>query len=276
MGKIFDIQRFCTDDGPGIRTTVFLKGCPLRCLWCHNPESQRMENEIMFTRDKCTGCGRCAKLSADDTAFVCYSDAKKICGRETSAQEVLDEVMKDSVFYRNSGGGLTLSGGEPLFQPGFAVEILRGAKENGLHTCVETCGFASAEHMVHAAAYTDLFLYDYKETDPEKHRRFTGADSKRILENLGLLEKLGKPVILRCPVIPGYNDQEAHYTGICALADRHKNILHIEIEPGHDLGVGKYAALGREAAPIAPLSREDAEIIVERIRRRTGCPVKLA
>lgn len=276
MGKIFDIQHFCTDDGPGIRTTVFLKGCPLRCLWCHNPESQLAENEILFYREKCTGCGRCRGLTADSGDFVCYSGAKRVCGREATAPEVLEAVMKDELFYKNSGGGITLSGGEPLFQPNFALEILRLSKERGLHTAVETCGFVKPEILCQAAEFTDLFLFDFKETDPEKHRAYTGADNALILENLRLLETMGKDVILRCPIIPGYNDREDHFDGICAVANRHRNILRVEIEPYHAFGEAKYAALGRQSADVVPMRADAADAVVERLRKDCRVQVKKA
>lgn len=273
MGKVFDIQRFCTGDGPGIRTTVFLKGCPLRCLWCHNPESQKRETEIMFYRDKCVSCGRCMGIKEKDADFVCYSDARKLCGRDMTADAVMEEVAKDSIFYRNSGGGLTLSGGEPLFQPEFALEILKKARDSGFNTAVETCGFAKPEDVRKIAEYTDLFLFDYKETNPEKHRAFTGADNRIILENLLMLDGMGKDIVLRCPIIPGYNDREEHFEGIARTADTLRHILRAEIEPCHDLGQHKYAAMGRKKYEIRPLSTEDAEKIIEAIRRRTGVPV---
>lgn len=273
MGKVFDIQRFCTGDGPGIRTTVFLKGCPLKCHWCHNPESQKRETEFMFYSDKCVSCGRCAGITEKDTDFVCYEGAKKICGRDMSVDAVLEEVMKDSIFYKNSGGGLTLSGGEPLFQPEFALEILKKAKEKGLNTAVETCGFAKPEAVREIAEYTDIFLFDFKETDPEKHRAFTGVENGIILENLFMLDTMGKDIVLRCPIIPGYNDREDHYEGIARTADGLRHVLRVEIEPCHDLGQHKYAAVGREKHEISPLSAEDAGKIIEVIQHLTKAPV---
>ena len=249
-GTIFNIQRFCVNDGPGIRTTVFLKGCPLSCVWCHNPESQRFEPEILFYKDKCTGCGRCRGITVADRDFVCFNDAKEICGKTVSANEVTAEVLKDKPFYENSGGGVTLSGGEPLAQYDFSLELLKKAKENGIHTAVETCGYAEKSKILEIAKYVDLFLFDCKETDPDLHKEYTGVDNKIILENLKALSDAGSKIILRCPIIPGFNDRAEHFKGISETAEKFIGIEHIEIEPFHPLGESKYSALGREVADI--------------------------
>lgn len=250
QGNIFNIQRFCVNDGPGIRTTVFLKGCPLSCEWCHNPESQSFKPEILFYKDKCTGCGRCRGLTVSDTDFICFNDAKEICGKTVVSDYVISEVLKDKIFYDTSGGGMTLSGGEPLFQPEFTLRLLQKAKENGVHTAMETCGLANAKLFGSVAEYTDLFLFDYKETDPTLHKQFTGVDNRLILDNLSLINALGKQVILRCPIIPGYNDRVDHFSGIAETANCFDCIEHIEIEPYHSLGSGKYEALGRKNTKI--------------------------
>lgn len=273
-GQIFNIQKFCINDGPGIRTTVFFKGCPIRCLWCHNPESQVKEKQIMFYPDKCTGCGRCAGLTPDNTDFICFSDAKEIVGKTISADEAVEEVMKDFLFYENSGGGVTLSGGEPLMQLDFAIEILKKCKEKGVHTAIETCGFAPTEKVLKIAEYTDLFLYDYKETDPEKHKLFTGVDNKLILKNLFELDKLGKDIILRCPIIPEYNDTEEHFDGIIELTNSLKNIREVNIEPYHSFGEGKYEALGLESTTIETPSEERTKEIIDHIQAKTAVTVK--
>lgn len=276
QGIIFNIQRFCVNDGPGIRTTVFLKGCPLSCVWCHNPESQSAAPGILFYRDKCTGCGRCRDLTADDTAFVCFHGAKEICGKTVDSEDVIALVRKDKVFYDASNGGMTLSGGEPLFQPEFTLALLKSAKENGIHTAIETCGFANTGIVREAAAFTDLFLFDYKETNPVLHRKFTGADNRRILDHLALLNELEKPVILRCPIIPGYNDREDHFLGISETANRFDCIEHVEIEPYHSLGTGKYEALGRKCADIAVADADEVEQWLNKIRAATDKEVKKA
>ena len=266
-GTIFNIQRFCVNDGPGIRTTVFLKGCPLSCVWCHNPESQRFEPEILFYKDKCTGCGRCKCVTAADRDFVCFNGAKEICGKTVSANEVTAEVLKDKPFYKNSGGGVTLSGGEPLAQYDFSLELLKKAKENGIHTAIETCGYAEKSKILEIAKYVDLFLFDCKETDPELHKEYTGFDNKIILENLKALSDAGSKIILRCPIIPGFNDRAEHFKGISETTEKFIGIEHIEVEPFHPLGESKYSALGREVADIPVPSGKTVDKWIKQI----GC-----
>ncbi len=275
-GQIFNIQKFCINDGPGIRTTVFFKGCPLHCVWCHNPESQNRDRQIMFYSNKCTHCGRCRNLTVDDMDFFCPNDAKKICGKTVSSDDVLAEVMKDYDFYKNSGGGITLSGGEPLFQFEFALEILQKAKENDLHTAIETCGFADKGKMMQIAEFTDLFLFDFKEFNPARHKEYTGADNVLILENLFLLNELKKDIILRCPIIPGFNDRQENFAEICRLANTCASIIGIEIEPYHAFGESKYDALGRHKTEISTQTEEQIKKIIDCISSRTSVSVKRA
>ena len=277
-GTVFNIQRFCTNDGPGIRTTVFLKGCPLNCLWCHNPEGQNPDKQILFYRDKCTHCGKCADLTVDDADFFCVNDAKKICGKDLLAEEIMTEVLKDRVYYKNSGGGLTLSGGEPLGHFVFALELLRLAKAEGLHTCVETSGCTPTEEVLEIAKFTDLFLFDWKITNSEEHKKYTGTGNELIKKNLLELDKSGAKIILRCPIIPGVNDKAEHFEGISALANSLKGVLEVQIEPYHSLGVHKYAALSKESSPHDfPVPEESsAQKWLEEISSRTSVPVKLA
>ena len=273
---IFDIERNSYVDGPGIRTTVFLKGCPLSCVWCHNPESQRFEPEILFYKDKCTGCGRCKCVTAADRDFVCFNGAKEICGKTVSADEVTAEALKDKPFYENSGGGVTLSGGEPLAQYDFSLELLKKAKENGVHTAVETCGYTEKSKILEIAKYVDLFLFDCKETDQELHKKYTGVDNKIILDNLKALSDAGSKIILRCPIIPGFNDRAEHFKGISEIADKLSGIEHIEIEPFHPLGESKYSALNREYADIQPPDAETVDNWIEQIKLGTKKEVKRA
>ena len=266
-GTVFNIQRFCVNDGPGIRTTVFLKGCPLSCVWCHNPESQRFEPEILFYKDKCTGCGRCKCVTAADRDFVCFNGAKEICGKTVSANEVTAEVLKDKPFYKNSGGGVTLSGGEPLAQYDFSLELLKKAKENGIHTAIETCGYAEKSKILEIAKYVDLFLFDCKETDQELHKEYTGFDNKIILDNLKALSDAGSKIILRCPIIPGFNDRAEHFKGISEIAGKLSGIKHIEVEPFHPHGESKYSALSREVADIPVPSGKTVDKWIKQI----GC-----
>lgn len=266
-GTIFNIQKFCINDGPGIRTSVFLKGCPLNCIWCHNPESKSTKPELFYDTKKCIGCGACAAvcpngchtfvdgvhvfdrancLNCGACAEKCMPAALERVGNETTVEEVMKEVMKDEIFYRNSGGGMTVTGGEPMAQFAFTYELLKEAKANGLHTCMETCGFASPENYRKVAEYVDIFLFDYKETTPEKHKEFTGFDNELILSNLHMLDELGAKTILRCPIIPTKNEREDHFAGIAATANSLKNILEINIEPYHPLGNSKSVMLGKE------------------------------
>ena len=276
-GAIFDIQRFSIHDGPGIRTTVFFKGCPLNCIWCHNPEGisrapllsfrpalcigcgycfrtcpagcHRMEGGKRFLdRDRCEACGRCAA--------ECYPGALELVGREESAAEIMREVLRDKAFYDNSGGGLTLSGGEPLMQPDFAFELLCAARDAGLHCCVETCGFAARAALDLVRPKTDLFLYDIKETDRARHAELTGKPNDRILANLRHLHGTGADIILRLPIIPGVNDRPDHFEGIAALARDLPGLKGVEIMPYHQLGenkVGRFALdQSRRAKASAP------------------------
>lgn len=249
-GKIFDIQRFSIYDGPGIRTNVFFKGCNLRCLWCHNPESQKMKNQLLFYRDKCIGCGECAKICSktftDDCiacgkcAEVCTHSARVISGRTATADEVVQEILKDKEFYRTSGGGVTLSGGEPLLQADFAAEILKKCKENGIHTAIETAACVPWESFEKVLPYLDLVLCDIKGIDEKKHIENTGVSNKTILENAERLKTSGVDVLFRTPVIPNYNDSE-----IKEIAEFCKPCEH-ELLAYHSTGCGKYTALGLE------------------------------
>ncbi len=243
-GRIFNVQRFCTDDGPGIRTTVFFKGCNLRCAWCHNPESQNATTEWMFYQDKCIGCGRCAKITEKDTDFVCFQDARRVCGNEYTVDEILTEVLKDKVFYENSGGGVTFSGGECTLQIDFLFEILRACKENGIHTAVDTAGYVPFERFERILPYTDLFLYDVKCFDDKKHKQYTGVSNELILENLRKLMATEKSVWIRIPIIRGVNDTVAEMRKIKEFLDLYGTPEKIDLLPYHFLGENKYSALG--------------------------------
>lgn len=221
-GVVFNIQRFCLHDGPGIRTTVFLKGCPLRCQWCHNPEAMAVQPEA--------------------------NQEGRILGEYRTADAVLAEVLKDRAYYEKSGGGLTLSGGEPLFQFGFARALLRQARQEGLHICLDTAGHVPQKHLAAVLEDVDLFLFDIKAHDAALHRALTAVDNQRILANLDYLYRAGAAIRLRCPLIPGVNDSAGHLQFIAGLARRYPRLEGIEIMPFHDMAAGKWTAVGKSWA----------------------------
>ena len=265
-GVIFDIQRCSMHDGPGIRTTVFLKGCPLKCLWCHNPESQDFAPELALFLDRCTLCRACDRVCPVGAhRFVdgvhalnrglcalcgrctkaCPTSALKQYGETMNADRVIDIAMKDAAYYKETGGGLTVSGGEPFAQPDFLLQILENAKRRSMHTCVETSGYARWADILRALPYIDLFLFDIKAI-PEDHKKLTSVDNGRILSNLDQLMALGARVTLRCPVVPGVSDTSEYFRFLAALEKRYSALQGVEILPYHDMGRGKARSLGRE------------------------------
>jgi pyruvate formate lyase activating enzyme len=293
-GYVFNIQRFSIQDGPGIRTTVFMKGCPLRCAWCSNPESQNPFPEVGHRDSLCTGCGRCQEICEEmainvtsrDTGFsirinrerctncgkcidVCMPAALQFCGQRKSVDEVFDEVKKDSLFYSNSGGGVTAGGGEPLNQADFVAELFRRCRRVGIHTTLDTSGHSSASALEKVLAETDLVLFDLKLISNQQHRRFTKKDNWLIYQNVRLVKAKGVPMIIRIPLIPGINDSEnltetADF--ICELDSK----LHVDLLPYHRFGESKYRMLDREYELIGleSPSTEQAEKAAEVFRER--------
>ena len=253
---LFDIQRNSFVDGPGIRTTVFFKGCNLRCAWCHNPEGQSAEAEWMLYPQRCVGCGRCDGIGLRDTDFLCPHEAKKICGKEYTLDGVFGEIIKDKIFYRTSGGGVTFSGGECMLQIDFLEAILKKCKEADIHTAVDTAGHVPHESFERILPYTDLFLYDIKCSDSETHRKYTGVGNELIFKNLQDLLATDKPVWIRIPVIPSVNDTAEEMRKIRKMLDSFGKPEKIELLPYHGMGENKYNATGKEAPTFSPPDSE--------------------
>ncbi|MHC4944740.1 MAG: glycyl-radical enzyme activating protein [Planctomycetota bacterium] len=297
MGMIFDIKRFALHDGPGIRTTVFFKGCDLECRHCHNPESQDLEKERIYRQDRCLlckacveGCGvgalsvrgerieyapdrcvRCGSCSA-----VCCAEATEMVGYEMSPSEIVEAVERDRVFYDESGGGVTISGGEPLIQPEFLAEILEACKEKGLHTALDTSGHADWEVIDSIQPNVDLFLYDLKLMDGKRHRTFTGITNASILKNLKNLSERRQDVVIRFPLIPGINDDEENLKSLGAFAASLPHPPPVDMLPYHRAGMQKYARLDRTVPleEILPAEDEDCRKAA-RILSRFGLEVRL-
>lgn len=264
-GRVFEIERYAINDGPGIRTLVFLKGCCLHCLWCSNPESQDHLSQLVHYKEKCLRCGSCISvcergaLSLGDDDFVIERDLCDCCGDCVSAcnalalvlignnmrpEEVLAEVLKDEPFYRKSGGGVTFSGGEPLEQGDFLLRVAGLSKQNYIHTAAETCGAVAWDAFEKVLPVIDLFLYDLKEMDPERHREYTGAANDLILNNFVKLTGTGKDVIVRVPVVPGYNDRDDNFEMIIEFLRAKTPGIRVDLLPYHRLGKTKYDRLG--------------------------------
>ncbi|MCX6027918.1 MAG: glycyl-radical enzyme activating protein [Chloroflexi bacterium] len=308
-GVVFDIRKYSIHDGPGIRTAVFLKGCPLACWWCHNPESQSPEPEMIVRASRCIRCGACVaacpedaitwpekrpRMNADERGLIvsgdagndapvtdwdrcercgicadaCFADARERIGREMTVDAVMAEVVRDVAFYDESGGGMTLSGGEPLAQWEFTLALLRACKARGIHTTLDTCGFASWSVLDQVRPYVDLFLYDLKLLDDVRHREVTGAPVGPILANLRALSERGHAIRLRVPVIPGINDDDDSIRHIAAFAASLPRLDGIDLLPYHAIAADKYARMNRpyRLADARPLSEERMAEIMEIVR----------
>lgn len=288
-GAVFKFQRYTIHDGPGIRTAVFLKGCPLRCLWCHNPESQEIGVEVVFNKKKCILCGNCLKVNKDGSvvmteegivldqkkgndciksANVCPAGALEAIGGEMTTDQVMDSILKDRMFFEESGGGVTFTGGEPFMQYEFLLELLMKCKEEGIHTAIETAGFAAWDYIRDAARYTDLFLYDLKLMDEKKHIKFMGESNRLILENLRKLSAIHNDIRIRIPLIPGINDDDENIEETCLFL-KEININKVDVLPYHNTGKYKYEQLGREYMldDIKNPDNEELDNIAEKFRK---------
>jgi pyruvate formate lyase activating enzyme len=310
-GMVFHIQRFSIHDGPGIRTTVFLKGCALECFWCHNPEGRHTYPEIRFFPDRCIACGSCVEACPHSAHLLengihtflrercetsgacvetCYADALQMNGRRMTAAEVIDEVIADCAFYESSGGGVTLSGGEPTLEGAFALAILRGCKERGLHTAIETCGECPWESLERLLPVTDLVMMDIKAMSDERHREGTGKGNARILANARRLARADVPLVFRTPVVRGVNDSKEEIAEIASfigeLVSLHRAAganggagtdVRYELLRFHRLAADKYRSLGREyrAAHLEAPTQEEMLSLLD-TARRAGIDTRIA
>jgi pyruvate formate lyase activating enzyme len=296
-GVIFNIQHYSIHDGPGIRTTVFMKGCPLGCLWCQNPESQTSRPEIFLDSEKCQGCGDCVRVcpegaielfegrsrtnrdlcrGAGKCAEVCPNEARNLMGRYVTAREVFERVAADAIFYHRSGGGVTLSGGEPLAQPEFAISLLKLCREAAIHTTLDTCGYGGWETLRRVLEYVDLVLYDLKHMDPAEHQKHTGVSNDLILENAKKIHALSIPMLARVPLIPGYNDTAENIAATAHFIVHELDSINVHLLPYHRLGETKYARMERptESISVQPPGDEYMEKIKE-VFESFGLIVKL-
>lgn len=260
VGIVTNIQRFSIHDGPGIRTTVFLKGCPLRCLWCHNPETYEKEPKLCYKREKCIGCGQCMEecrqqalgkgeegLRYDTGKCIkcfrcvenCPSKALFVCGQTKTVQEVVDEVLADRDLYKESGGGVTFSGGEPTVQNSFLIALIHHLKKEKIHLALDTCGQCMPEIFREVVRDVDLCLFDLKHSDSERHRELTGAGNEMILDNLAYLNSIGKKIHIRIPVIPGKNDTDSNYKKTADILKEMKSVEELVLLGYHPLGLSK-------------------------------------
>jgi pyruvate formate lyase activating enzyme len=261
---IFAIKRYALHDGPQIRTTIFLKGCPLSCLWCHNPEGLAREVEIITNRDRCIGCGECLELCPEKALSLdsqgigrnrslctncgicvdsCPALAHEATGRQTDVEVVMTEIKKDLPFYDTSGGGVTFSGGEPLLQPGFLLDLLRACGDLQIHRTVDTSGFSPTATLLEVARHTELFLYDLKHMESAVHKRYTGVGNELILDNLTALCRAGHVVRVRVPLVAGVNDDETNIRRMAGFLASLTGIEGIDLLPYHSIGRGKYRKL---------------------------------
>jgi len=294
-GFIFDIKKFAVHDGPGIRTTVFFKGCPLSCEWCHNPESQRERPEILYYKDRCSLCGACVSaceqvaislvsghlmlnqslcVGCGDCIRACPNGARELAGRQMSVEQVISEIVKDTLFYEESGGGVTFSGGEPLMQAEFVRAVATRCQAFDIHTALDTSGYASEDALMKVTNVIDLFLYDVKTLDDATHLAHTGVSNRSILRNLRMLDDMGKRIWIRFPLVPGVNDDEHSLSDLIDLICSLRAVEAIQVLPYHRAGAGKYRRLGREYA-FLETEEPSGEDAAAYLAKGTGLPVRI-
>ncbi len=281
LGIVFEVREFSIFDGNGIRTTVFLKGCPLRCEWCHNPEGIRFEPEILFNVHKCTHCGNCQKVCPSPKKCVvcgacarnCPSGARKICGYSIDSETLAAQLLKQSDVFQMSGGGVTFSGGEPLAQADFVRETSKILHQNGIQTAVETSGAVSLENYEKGLKFIDFVFQDLKHPDPDAFRRYTGGDLRRVLENVAHLKESGKPFVFRIPLIPNVNDSEKCMIQFAQIAENCTNLQRVEILPYHLTAGAKYHLVGKTYNP--SFDEERTHPIITAPFEERGIPCKI-
>ena len=289
-GIIFDISRFCVNDGPGIRTTVFLKGCPLHCSWCHNPEGISPNIQLSYNADKCIFCRKCVVACPNHChsffnnehlinynvcvqcgicSEVCEQDALELTGRKITVRDVVATILKDLPYYNASSGGVTLSGGEVLFQPEFSYSLLQVLKDYKIHTCIETSGIGKVDDLKRICEFTDLVLFDFKHSEKEALYRYTGANLNKVYDSLELLNSIKMPVVLRCPLIEDINMTEEHVGEISKLVNSMSNIYQIDLLPYHNFGCNKARKLLLPVNEFSTPSKEKLTYFISLLQTKT-------
>lgn len=296
-GVIFDIKKYAIHDGPGIRTTVFFKGCPLSCWWCHNPEGLTMSTQRLYIKERCIGCGECIKVCPQEAnslssrgvitdqskcikcrtcAQACPSEAIEFIGKTSTVDDVVRKIERDIIFYDESNGGVTFSGGEPLMQPGFLLELLDACGKLEIHRTVDTAGYADAKILMSVAERTELFIYDVKHMDPEKHKKYTGVSNEQILSNLELLAGHGANIKVRIPVIPGFNNDNENIDRTGSFISSLPGVSSVNLLKYHDSAITKYKKIGVKylLKNVSPSSEHELKSIKKRLRKY-GLKVKI-